>query len=193
MADTQEFLPKSLIGKAATYTINQWNALNGYLEDGDLSIDNNAAERAMKPVAIGRKNWLFVGSPAAGRPAAILLSLIASCKPTHNIAGPSPSEESRSEPQIEICSSSGAYEGHVRILNRYLKPDLLILDDMDMKHLPKKIGEFLFEIIIRRHELRSTMMTSNRPLEDWGKLIGDVSPELVGIRTLLRAIRCIAR
>ena len=59
-------------------------------------------------------------------------------------------------------------------MSRYLKPDLLILDDMGMKQLPKKSGEFLFEIIMRRHELRSTMMTSNRPLEDWGKLIGDV-------------------
>ena len=59
-------------------------------------------------------------------------------------------------------------------MTRYLKPDLLILDDMGMKQLPKKSGEFLFEIIMRRHELRSTMMTSNRPLEDWGKLIGDV-------------------
>ncbi len=59
-----------------------------------------------------------------------------------------------------------AFEGHDRILNRYLKPDLLILDDMGMKHLPKKSGEFLFEIIMRRHELRSTMMTSNRPLEE---------------------------
>jgi DNA replication protein DnaC len=67
-----------------------------------------------------------------------------------------------------------AFEGHDRVLNRYLKPDLLILDDMGMKQLPKKSGEFLFEIIMRRHELRSTMMTSNRPLEDWGKLIGDV-------------------
>jgi DNA replication protein DnaC len=67
-----------------------------------------------------------------------------------------------------------AFEGHDRILNRYLKPDVLILDDMGMKQLPKKSGEFLFEIIMRRHELRSTMMTSNRPLEDWGKLIGDV-------------------
>ena len=57
---------------------------------------------------------------------------------------------------------------------RYLKPDLLILDDMGMKQLPKRSGEYLFEIIMRRHELRSTMMTSNRPLEDWGKLIGDV-------------------
>jgi len=67
-----------------------------------------------------------------------------------------------------------AFEGHDRIMNRYLKPDLLILDDMGMKQLPKGSGEFLFEVIMRRHELRSTMMTSNRPLEDWGKLIGDV-------------------
>jgi len=67
-----------------------------------------------------------------------------------------------------------AFEGHERILKRYLTPDLLILDDMGMKQLPKKSGEFLFEIIMRRHELRSTVMTSNRPLEDWGKLIGDV-------------------
>jgi len=54
--------------------------LNRYLKDGDLSIDNNAAERSVKPVAIGRKNWLFVGSPKAGERAAILMSLIASCK-----------------------------------------------------------------------------------------------------------------
>jgi len=67
-----------------------------------------------------------------------------------------------------------AFEGHDRVMAKYLKPDLLILDDMGMKQLPKRSGEFLFEIILRRHELRSTMMTSNRPLEDWGKLIGDV-------------------
>jgi DNA replication protein DnaC len=67
-----------------------------------------------------------------------------------------------------------AFDGHDRIMNQYLKPDLLILDDMGMKQLPKRSGEFLFEIIMRRHELRSTIMTSNRPLEDWGKLIGDV-------------------
>jgi hypothetical protein len=55
-----------------------------------------------------------------------------------------------------------------------LKPEVLILDDMGMRQLPKKSGEFLFEIVMRRHELRSTMVTSNRPLEDWGKLLGDV-------------------
>jgi DNA replication protein DnaC len=65
-------------------------------------------------------------------------------------------------------------EGDEKVLARYLKPDLLIVDDMGMKQLPKRSGEYLFEIIMRRYEKRSTMMTSNRPLEDWGKLIGDV-------------------
>jgi len=67
-----------------------------------------------------------------------------------------------------------AFDHHDRVMSRYLKPDLLILDDMGIKALPKRSGEFLFEIIMRRHELRSTLMTSNRPLEDWGKLMGDV-------------------
>lgn len=67
-----------------------------------------------------------------------------------------------------------ALEGQDRILNKYLKPELLIVDDMGMKNLPKRSGEFLFEVIMRRYETRSTIMTSNRPLEDWGKLIGDV-------------------
>lgn len=67
-----------------------------------------------------------------------------------------------------------AFEGHDRVMAKYLQPDLLILDDMGMKQLPKRSGEYLFEIIMRRHQLKSTMMTSNRPLEDWGKLVGDV-------------------
>ena len=61
-----------------------------------------------------------------------------------------------------------------KILGKYLKPELLIIDDMGMKQLPRRSGEYLLEIIMRRHENRSTMMTSNRPLEDWAKLIGDV-------------------
>jgi DNA replication protein DnaC len=61
-----------------------------------------------------------------------------------------------------------------KVLSKYLKPDLLIVDDMGMKQLPKRSGEYLFEIIMRRYETRSTMMTSNRPLEDRGKLLGDV-------------------
>jgi len=67
-----------------------------------------------------------------------------------------------------------ALEGQEKVLGRYLKPDLLIVDDMGMKQLPRRAGEVLFEIIMRRYETRSTVMTSNRPLEDWGKLIGDV-------------------
>jgi DNA replication protein DnaC len=61
-----------------------------------------------------------------------------------------------------------------KVLARYLKPDLVIVDDMGMKQLPRRSGEVLFEIVMRRYETRSTIMTSNRPLEDWGKLIGDV-------------------
>ena len=80
MAEGGIVLAQNLIGKAATYTRNQWDALNRYIEDGDLSIDNNFAERAMRPIAIGRKNWLFVGSERAGHRAAILTSLVASCK-----------------------------------------------------------------------------------------------------------------
>ena len=61
-----------------------------------------------------------------------------------------------------------------RTLARYLKPDLLIIDDMGIKQLPPRSGEVLLEIIMRRYENRSTLMTSNRPIEEWGKLIGDV-------------------
>jgi DNA replication protein DnaC len=67
-----------------------------------------------------------------------------------------------------------AMAGQERLMERYLRVDLLIIDDMGMKQLPRRSGEYLFEIIMRRYQVRSTMMTSNRPLEDWGKLIGDV-------------------
>ena len=67
-----------------------------------------------------------------------------------------------------------AFDGHEKVMARYLKPELLIIDDMGMKSLPKRSGEYPFEIIMRRHEVRSTIMTTNRPIEDWGKLIGDV-------------------
>ncbi len=70
--------------------------------------------------------------------------------------------------------SDEALAAQDRRMDRYLRADLLIIDDMGMKQLPRRSGEYLFEIIMRRYQLRSTMMTSNRPLEDWGKLIGDV-------------------
>jgi|ERR1044071_3252 DNA replication protein DnaC len=61
-----------------------------------------------------------------------------------------------------------------KTLRRYLKPELLVIDDFGLKQLPKNSGEYLFEVIMRRYENRSTIMTSNRPLEEWGKLLGDV-------------------
>src|SRR6266567_4261585 len=61
-----------------------------------------------------------------------------------------------------------------RTLNRFLKPDLLCIDDFRMKHFPAKSAQSLLEIIVRRHQNRSTLMTSNRPIEEWGQLLGDV-------------------
>lgn len=62
-----------------------------------------------------------------------------------------------------------------RTMDRFLKPDLLQIDDMGLKTLPPKAGEVLLEIIMRRYENRSTLMTSNRPIEEWGKLLNDVA------------------
>jgi transposase len=73
-------LPKSPMHQAFTYLHNQWTALNTYVTEGFLNIDNNAAERAVKRIAIGRKNWLFAGNDAAGGTAARLYSLVASAE-----------------------------------------------------------------------------------------------------------------
>lgn len=71
---------KGPLAKAIRYALNQWEALCVFTEDGELTIDNNKAERAMRAIAVGRKNWLFAGSRDGGKRAAILSSLIASCK-----------------------------------------------------------------------------------------------------------------
>jgi transposase len=75
----QAVLPKSPMAEALGYARNNWTALLRYTEAGFLAIDNNAAEREMKRVAIGRKNWLFVGSPQGGRTAAVLMSFTSTC------------------------------------------------------------------------------------------------------------------
>jgi DNA replication protein DnaC len=67
-----------------------------------------------------------------------------------------------------------AFNQQDKTLRKYLKPDLVIIDDMGLKQLPKHSGEYLLEVIMRRYENRSTIMTSNRPLEEWGKLLSDV-------------------
>jgi transposase len=74
-----EVLPKSPMAEAIGYALNNWTALVRYTEAGFLTIDNNAAEREMKRIAIGRKNWLFVGSPQGGKTAAVLISFTSTC------------------------------------------------------------------------------------------------------------------
>lgn len=75
-----QVLDKSPMGKAIDYALSNWDALCRYTTDGRLPIDNNAAERALRGVAVGRKNWLFVGNQAGGETAAAMYSLVESCK-----------------------------------------------------------------------------------------------------------------
>jgi transposase len=79
-ATVGEVLPKGPLAQACQYALTNRRALERYLEDGRLEIDNNGAERAIKPVVLGRKNWLTAGSEAAAKRAAILLSLVNTCK-----------------------------------------------------------------------------------------------------------------
>lgn len=72
--------PGSLLGKAVTYSLNQWSKLVRYLEHGHLSIDNNRAERAMKPFVIGRKNWMLANTRSGARASALLYSLVETAK-----------------------------------------------------------------------------------------------------------------
>jgi len=72
--------PKSLLGKAIQYNLNQWDKLTVYLTDGRINIDNNRAERAIKPFVIGRKNWLFSNTGNGAKSSAMLYSIIETAK-----------------------------------------------------------------------------------------------------------------
>lgn len=80
LTQSKKVLPKSPLGNAVSYTLSNWVALTRYLGNGILDIDNNKAERLMKPIAIGRRNYLFAGNDRGGRAAATIYSLIESCK-----------------------------------------------------------------------------------------------------------------
>lgn len=77
---SRRFLPKSTMGAALDYTLSNWSLLEVYLEDGRIEIDNNLVENAIRPTAIGKKNWLFIGAAEAGQRSAILYTIIESCR-----------------------------------------------------------------------------------------------------------------
>jgi DNA replication protein DnaC len=85
-----------------------------------------------------------------------------------------------------------AFSQQNRTLRRYLNPELLIIDDFGLKQLPQNSGAHLFEVIMRRYENRSTITTSNRPLEEWGKLLGDVPTAGAILDPFLRHAQTIA-
>lgn len=76
----RQHLPQSLLGQAVEYALGQWATLDVYLQDGRVEIDNNLVENAIRPTAIGKKNWLFVGEAGAGQRGAIIYTLIESCR-----------------------------------------------------------------------------------------------------------------
>ena len=79
-SEIRNVLPKSQIGKAMAYSLKRWDQLMAYLNDGHLNIDNNLVENAIRPVALGRKNYLFAGTHDAAQRAAMIYSFFAICK-----------------------------------------------------------------------------------------------------------------
>ncbi len=77
---SREVLPKSVLGQAVTYTLNQWPKLRRCFDYAEVELSNNLAENSMRPVALGRKNWLHVGSPQSGPKVAAILSVVESCR-----------------------------------------------------------------------------------------------------------------
>lgn len=143
------------------------------LEDFDWSFNPSINKQQIYALASGRviqerRDALLVGPPGVGKSHLVQAAGYALLR-----AGFSVWYRSIFDAVHELKHDE-AFENHEKIMVKYLKPDLLILDDMGMKQLPPRSGEYLFEIIMRRYERRSTFLTTNRPLEDWGKLVGDV-------------------
>ncbi len=143
------------------------------LEDFDWSFNPSVPKKLIFELATCRylkeaRDVLWMGPPGVGKSFLVQALGYQAIRAGHHVLYRSIFDLVRDFAQDE------ALGGVDKVLARYLKPDLLIIDDMGMKQLPQRSGEYLFEVIMRRYEVRSTMMTSNRPLEDWGKLLGDV-------------------
>ncbi len=143
------------------------------IEDFDFSFNPSIKRRQIMELATCRfireqRDILFTGPPGVGKSHLAQAIGRQAAKTGHIVLYRSIFDAVGELNQAEAFSESP------KALRRYLRADLLIIDDMGLKKLPKQSGEYLFEIIMRRNELRSTVMTSNRPLEEWGKLVGDV-------------------
>jgi transposase len=84
LLEERSHLPQSLTGRAVKYALGQWELLTKYVEDGRVEIDNNLVENKIRPTALGKKNWLFIGAEGAGWRSAVIFTLIACCK-THGV------------------------------------------------------------------------------------------------------------
>ena len=143
------------------------------LEDFDWSFNPAVPRKVIYELATCRflkeaRDVLWLGPPGVGKSYLVQALGYQAIRAGHQVLYRSIFDVVRDFAQDE------ALGGVDKVLAKYLKPDLLIIDDMGMKQLPRRSGEYLFEVVMRRYEVRSTMMTSNRPLEDWGKLLGDV-------------------
>jgi len=143
------------------------------LEDFDFAFNTSIKRKQIFDLATGQfiresRDVLFIGPPGVGKShlaqalgyQAIKMGFLVLYRSVFDV--------------VRELLADEAVRGSDRVVAKYLKPELLIIDDMGLKVLPKQSGEYLFEIIMRRYENRSTIMTSNRPIEEWGKLIGDV-------------------
>jgi len=143
------------------------------LEDFDWSFNPAVHRKEIFDLATGNfirqaKDVLFLGPPGVGKTHLAQAVGYEAIKMNFQVLYRSIFDLVRDFMQDEAFSQQD------RTLRRYLNPELLIIDDFGLKQLPKNSGEHLFEVIMRRYENRSTIMTSNRPLEEWGKLLGDV-------------------
>jgi len=143
------------------------------LEDFDWQFNPSIKKKQIYDLASCRfirecKDCLFLGPPGTGKSHLVQAIGYQAIKSNYTVRYRSIFDTVRDFLHDE------AFAGQENMIAKYLKPDLLIIDDMGIKQLPKRSGEYLFEIVMRRYETKSTIMTSNRPLEDWGKLLGDV-------------------
>ena len=143
------------------------------LEDFDFSFNPSIPKRRIFELAAGhlvreKRDLLLIGPPGVGKS-----HLVQALGYHYARMGFGVLYRSVFDAVGDLMAAE-TFQDQQKTLRRYLRPDVLCIDDMGLKNLPRHGGELLFEIIMRRFEVRTTIMTSNRPLEDWGALVGDV-------------------